>query len=161
MFHGRKKTKPVELTEEQKKERHDKNKKIDAVNKLMLEMRAQKVYDEARLAKTEKFAKLSPDFSTVWNYRREILAHLFEKSEGDNFGTLPAKLNVIKGELMMLLKGLKDSPKSYTLWFHRQWIIEKGLEMETLMIKAMRAKKLAAEKAAKEAAAAAAAKLAE
>jgi hypothetical protein len=62
-----------------------------------------------------------------------------------------------------LLKGLKDSPKSYTLWFHRQWIIEKGLEMETLMIKAMRAKKLATEKAAKEAVkeAAAAAKLAE
>jgi hypothetical protein len=29
-----------------------------------------------------------------------------------------------------LVKGIMRSPKSYTLWFHRQWIIERGLKFE-------------------------------
>ena len=82
-------------------------------------MRAEKVYDESKLAKTEKFAKLSPDFSTIWNYRREILQHLFDKGEGEQFSSQSAKLKTISAELMMLVKGIKESPKSYTLWFHR------------------------------------------
>ena len=106
-------------------------------------MRAEKKYDEAQLEKNQKFAKLSPDFTTVWNYRREILAHLFQKAEGDNFGTLPARLNVIKNELKMLVKGIQESPKSYNLWHHRQWVIEQGLIMEAQMIKLMIAKKKA------------------
>ena len=37
-------------------------------------------------------------------------------------------------ELEFLVKGIMRSPKSYTLWFHRQWIIEKGLKVEKLML---------------------------
>ena len=48
----------------------------------MLKQRNDKVYDLASLGQTEKFAKLSPDFTTVWNYRREILQHLFNEGEG-------------------------------------------------------------------------------
>ncbi len=40
---------------------------------------------------------------------------------------------VIK-ELEFLVKGIMKSPKSYTLWFHRQWIIEKGLAIEKLLL---------------------------
>ena len=93
-------------------------------------MRAKKQYDEQKLAKTEKFAKLSPDFTTVWNYRREILLHLFEKGEGEQFSTLEARLMVIKTEMKMLAKILKESPKSYTLFFHGQWVVEQGLLLE-------------------------------
>ena len=28
---------------------------------------------------------------------------------------------------------MKENPKSYTLWFHRQWTILKGLEIEKYM----------------------------
>ena len=66
----------------------------------MLKQRKDKVYDVACLAQTEKFAKLSPDFTTVWNYRREIMEHLFEKGEpAEQFGSLEGKLGVIKSEL--------------------------------------------------------------
>lgn len=34
---------------------------------------------------------------------------------------------MIKAELELLLKGIARSPKSYTLWFHRQWTIQLGL----------------------------------
>ena len=37
---------------------------------------------------------------------------------------------MIKYELEMLIKQIKRSPKSYTLWFHRQWCIENGLVEE-------------------------------
>ena len=60
----------------------------------MLKQRAEKVYDLASLAQTEKFAKLSPDFSTVWNYRREILEHLFTMGEGE-YSSLEGKLAII------------------------------------------------------------------
>lgn len=45
----------------------------------MLKKRHNKEYDEASLTQTEKFSFLSPDFSTLWNYRREILTHLHKE----------------------------------------------------------------------------------
>ena len=95
----------------------------------MLKQRKDKVYDLASLGQTEKFAKLSPDFTTVWNYRREILEHLFAQGEGE-YGSLEGQLEVVKRELMMLVKQVMASPKSYSIWEHRVWTIGKGLELE-------------------------------
>lgn len=38
-------------------------------------------------------------------------------------------------ELEFLVKSIMRSPKSYTLWYHRQWIIDKGLELERHLLK--------------------------
>jgi len=108
----------------------------------MLKQRNDKVYDLACLGQTEKFAKLSPDFTTVWNYRREILEHLFKEQEGQ-FSTLQGKLEVIKNELLMLVKQVMSSPKSYSIWEHRVWTITLGLTLEREYLAAMKAKKLA------------------
>jgi geranylgeranyl transferase type-2 subunit alpha len=80
------------------------------------------------LAQTEKFSILSPDFNTLWNYRREIISHLFQSMDAK------ARLEMVKAELMMLIKGIKRSPKSYTLWYQRQWAIEIGLKEEAKLI---------------------------
>ena len=112
----------------------------------MLKQRNDKVYDLASLGQTEKFAKLSPDFTTVWNYRREILEHLFTEGEGQ-FSSLTGKLEVIKNELLMLVKQVMASPKSYSIWEHRVWTISLGLKLEKEYLAAMMAKK-AEEKAA-------------
>ncbi len=45
-----------------------------------------------------------------------------------------AKLDLLKAELMMLIKAIKRSPKSYTLWYQRQWAIEVGLKEEAQLI---------------------------
>lgn len=37
---------------------------------------------------------------------------------------------MIAAELKFLVKGMMKSPKSYTLWFQRQWTLQKGLEFE-------------------------------
>lgn len=113
----------------------------------MLKQRNDKVYDEASLAQTEKFARISPDFTTVWNYRREILEHLFAKGEG-SYGSLEGKLGHIKTELKMLIGHLKSSPKSYSIWNHRVWTIETGLALEREYLDMLKSKKQA-EQAAK------------
>ena len=147
MFHGRKKEPQKEISEEEKAAAEAKLAKIMAVNKQMLLKRANKEYDQASLVQTEKFSFLSPDFSTLWNYRREILLHLFKESK-DEYATLEGKLGVIKKELEFLFKGIARSPKSYSLWYHRQWIIEQGLELEKEAMALMIAKlKEAKEKA--------------
>ena len=112
------------------------------MNTKILKQRQDKVYDLASLGQTEKFAKLSPDFTTVWNYRREILDHLFTTGEGE-FNSLEGKLNVIKTELLMLVKQVMANPKSYSIWEHRVWTITKGLQLERSHMVAQKANKLA------------------
>ncbi len=38
-------------------------------------------------------------------------------------------------ELEFLVKSIMKSPKSYTLWFHRQWVIDRGLVIERELMK--------------------------
>ena len=78
MFHGRKKTEKKELTEEQLKDIETKLEKVSKNNQILLQKRRDKEYNLQTLAQTEKFSFLSPDFTTLWNYRREILTFLFD-----------------------------------------------------------------------------------
>jgi hypothetical protein len=63
----------------------------------------------------------------LWNYRREILTYIFNEELKDQNDK---KYELVIKELEMLVKGIMRSPKSYTLWFHRQWIIDIGLVIE-------------------------------
>ena len=76
---------------------------------------------------TQKLALLSPDFDTVWNYRREIILALNETKSPEE------KYKFYLGELLSLVKLMKENPKSYTLWGHRQWVILEGLKIEKYM----------------------------
>ena len=81
----------------------------------MLKQRNDRVYNEVSLGQTEKFVKLQPDSNTFWNYRKEIIQHLFAQTTGD-FSTLEGKLGFIKNELTMLVKLMMENPKSYSIW---------------------------------------------
>ena len=78
---------------------------------------------------------LSPDFSTLWNYRREILSHLLANEEPLK-NSPKDKYELLIKELEFLVKSIMKSPKSYTLWFHRQWVIEIGLKVEREIMQA-------------------------
>jgi len=62
------------------------------------------------------------------------------KGEGE-FSTLEGKLGVIQNELKMLVNQVMASPKSYSIWQHRVWTIEMGLNFERQSLVAMRAQK--------------------
>jgi geranylgeranyl transferase type-2 subunit alpha len=76
---------------------------------------------------TQKLAALSPDFDTVWNYRREIILHLNSSKPSDE------QYKFFLTELLGLVKLMRENPKSYTLWGHRQWLILEGLKIEKFM----------------------------
>ena len=124
MFHGRKKQAAKQPSEEEIKANSAKLEKIMIINKQMLKKRNEQDYSKEAFAQTEKFSYLSPDFYTLWNYRREIITQLFLDMDTQE------RLNTVKLELELLLKGISRSPKSYTLWFHRQWTIVLGLKEE-------------------------------
>ncbi|CDW83060.1 geranylgeranyl transferase type-2 subunit alpha [Stylonychia lemnae] len=135
MLHGKKRQAKQELSEEQKKEIEVKLKKILTINQTLLKKRANKDFDRASLEQTEKFSSLSPDFQTLWNYRREIIEHIFNTEYKEMTPeNLKAKYEFVFKELEFLVKSIMRSPKSYTLWFHRQWIIQKGLEVEQTQV---------------------------
>ena len=113
MFHGRKRVDKVELTEQELQEIESKLEKIAKNNKTLLQKRKDKEYTWETLKQTEKFSFLSPDFSTLWNYRREIMTHLFD----NEIKTDAEKLAQVAEELKFLVKAITKSPKSYTLWF--------------------------------------------
>ena len=114
MFHGRKRTDKKELSPEELAQIEEKLTKISKNNQILLQKRKDKEYTWETLTQTEKFSFLSPDFSTLWNYRREIIVFLFESELKDD---PKKKLELIGNELKFLIKGIMKSPKSYTLWF--------------------------------------------
>ena len=84
MFHGRKKVERKELTEKELEQIEAKLEKIAKTNQTLLLKRANKEYTLETLAQTEKFSFLSPDFTTLWNYRREILDWVSENEYKDD-----------------------------------------------------------------------------
>lgn len=82
MFHGRKKVdKTQQISEKELAEIKQKLEKINRNNQILLQKRKDKEYTKETLMQTEKFSFLSPDFTTLWNYRREIMLDLFSKEE--------------------------------------------------------------------------------
>jgi geranylgeranyl transferase type-2 subunit alpha len=126
MYHGRKREPKVIPTEEQKKANAELLAKIQKINQTLLQRRVSKQYNEENLELTEKAAALFTDNYTVWNYRREIIMEIvFNKPEK----TIEDKEKFIISELKLLLKLLTKNQKSFPLWFHRQWCIVKGIEL--------------------------------
>ena len=65
----------------------------------------------------------NPDFNTVWNFRRDILLHMFA-APAEAAG--PSEPELCKGELALTQLVLsKKNPKSYGAWHHRRWVLSR------------------------------------
>lgn len=62
------------------------------------------------------------------------MTHLLKNEEGLKDSTKDQYELLLK-ELEFLVKSIMKSPKSYTLWFHRQWVIDRGLVIERDLMK--------------------------
>ena len=88
--------------------------------------------------------KRQPDFSTVWNYRREILLHNHPLSSKDGQSDEKALRAVFEQDLELVAFGLRNkNPKSYSLWHHRRWIVSQWIERVPTSAKDMLTKELA------------------
>ncbi|KAF5830299.1 hypothetical protein DUNSADRAFT_14773 [Dunaliella salina] len=67
-----------------------------------------------------KLLKVVPEIYTIWNFRREALAPVFEA------GGEPAQ-KASDTELSLTQACLVENPKSYSTWHHRKWVVLKGM----------------------------------
>lgn len=118
-MHGRIKVKTTaEQQEAKRKEREKKAKIYTAATNKVFEKRANQEYDKEALEITGQILGASPDFYTLWNYRKEILLQFKEKMAEDEFQTC------CRGELSFLETCLRVNPKSYGSWEHRCFVLD-------------------------------------
>mmetsp|Transcript_40023 Transcript_40023/g.87344 ORF Transcript_40023/g.87344 Transcript_40023/m.87344 type:complete len:606 (+) Transcript_40023:24-1841(+) len=114
-MHGRRKKDAIELSDEDKQRERDQLLTGLGLFREILEKRRQKVYTMHTHEITMKALQFNPEFSTLWNYRREIILHV---GKGD------AGLPMLQGELKLLEKVLHKAAKAYCVWFHRRWVLD-------------------------------------
>ncbi|PVV04505.1 hypothetical protein BB560_000997 [Smittium megazygosporum] len=75
-------------------------------------------YDSEILQHTTELLELNPEINTAWNYRRQILQHLFISLQADE------KQTELETELAFINSLIRKNIKSYWMWNHRKWILE-------------------------------------
>ncbi|XP_018650506.1 putative rab geranylgeranyl transferase alpha subunit [Schistosoma mansoni] len=76
-------------------------------------------FNEMHLEKIGSLIETSPDTATLWNYRREIIMHLLRSYSEDQ----EKVSKLFESELNLTTRCLYSSPKSYTVWYHRSWVM--------------------------------------
>ncbi|POM58791.1 Geranylgeranyl transferase type-2 subunit alpha [Phytophthora palmivora] len=126
-MHGRVKSvereKEQQKTDEQRQEELSKVRMYHEVATKVLEMKRQQVYEPSVLPLTSHLLLLNPEFHVVWSYRRLAIDALAQKAENPE----AEMQEMAKTELKLTLDALQRNPKSYSAWFQRKWIIDRGL----------------------------------
>ncbi|KAK1942645.1 Geranylgeranyl transferase type-2 subunit alpha [Phytophthora citrophthora] len=126
-MHGRVKSvereKEQQKTDEQRQEELSKVRMYHEVAGKVLEMKHQKLYEPSVLPLTSHLLLLNPEFHVVWSYRRQVIDALVQKAEDPE----TEQQELAQTELKLTLDALQRNPKSYSAWFQRQWIIDRGL----------------------------------
>lgn len=128
--HGKLKERKIELTEKERLQIEEKLKTITIINKDILSKRRLDNLDERYNLKNLdyliKAAKLMTDSTTIWNYRKELILYIKEKSIYNE----DELYDLYKQEIKHLSSLLLSNPKSYVLWNHREWILLLSAEYE-------------------------------
>ena len=83
---------------------------------------------------TSKLLKGNPEYYTIWNHRRSILSHQFERasSRGRNDSISPEHetlANLISDDLAFLIPLMRKFPKCYWIWSYRLWLLEESTRL--------------------------------
>ncbi|KAK9450431.1 uncharacterized protein V1518DRAFT_413833 [Limtongia smithiae] len=89
-----------------------------ALVKKVLEARGRGDASQDALQLTTSLLKQNPEYYTIWNYRREILIAMFATMDKDGIQGL------IDSDMTFLFARLREFPKCYWIWSHRQWCLE-------------------------------------
>ncbi|KAL0485008.1 rabggta, partial [Acrasis kona] len=104
------------------KELDEKRKKITKWNQLknqIFEERKSGAIDPNQLPKLNNLILLAPEFSSFWNYRKEIITDQLSQVNSEE-----QKRDIYKKELALTEQVLSERhTKSYLTWHHRKWCI--------------------------------------
>ncbi|XP_075557462.1 rab geranylgeranyltransferase subunit alpha isoform X2 [Dermacentor variabilis] len=123
-MHGRVKVKTTaEQEEEKRREREKKLKIYKSATQRVIEKRQNQELDDELLHITSQILQSNPDYTTMWNIRREVFMVHFNKS-------LKKTAEDGAGELLLTEAALQKNPKSYGAWSHRAWAMENFPHMD-------------------------------
>ena len=148
-MHGVKKS---DLTAARKAKMKKNVAKYKKLNAFALSQKRNKIYTNAMLETCAQLLTINNEHYTVWNYRREILLHMFfgdrvrvrarsvvindadndvdgvgdnDDADADGVGVRSdIKQNLMDNELALIVRSLHRNPKSYCAFFHREWCIK-------------------------------------
>lgn len=104
---------------EMRQENEERAAQYRALSKAAFERRTAKLHDQETLQAITKVVTENTDFATMWNFRREVLQTLYPAVDDQRKAACVAEF-----ELTQLCLG--RNPKSYPVWYHRQWVLEWG-----------------------------------
>jgi geranylgeranyl transferase type-2 subunit alpha len=88
---------------------------------------AERQYTIEVLGLITKLLKKNPEYYTIWNHRRRVLGTLLDTASKDESSTpKPGGEALIDGELHLTYTLLREYPKCYWIWNHRNWVLRKG-----------------------------------
>ncbi|KAF8570563.1 hypothetical protein P879_06912 [Paragonimus westermani] len=119
-MHGRVKVRRSEEQEKIQKEKKEKGEKeLRCALNDIFRFRREHTYEDKQLKLIEAVIEKCAEMTTLWNYRREILKHMFVSLgyPNDKVGSL------LDHELSLTANCLTNFPKSYAIWHHRVWVM--------------------------------------
>ncbi|XP_070574046.1 geranylgeranyl transferase type-2 subunit alpha-like [Ptychodera flava] len=118
-MHGRIKVKTTaEQQEAKRKEREKKLQLFNGATHKAFKKRTNEEYDNEALEITGQLLTANSDFTTMWNYRKEVLLHYKEEKKPEEMEA------IFKKELSFLESCLRQNPKSYGVWHHRCFVMD-------------------------------------
>ena len=98
------------------------------ITDLVLNLQAtERQYTMEVLSLITKLLNKNPEYYTIWNHRRHFLEVLLAVPSTDGPPTPnPGGEALINGELHLTQTLLREYPKCYWIWNHRNWVLRKG-----------------------------------
>ena len=124
MFHGVKRSEVKELTEEEKAKNEVQLKKLKAIQEQILKIKTKNKFDEKTMDFLLKSSILMPDYPTLWSIRKILIEQYLPTIKDEE------AMEFIIKEIKSILPIMMKNPKSYLLWYHRIWCLEKCIEIE-------------------------------
>ena len=85
--------------------------------------------DQQALDQMSRLLKQNPEYYTIWNHRRRILAAQIEdisQSVPEMEQMIATMSQLLTSELLFLVPLMQKYPKCYWLWNHRAWLLQQA-----------------------------------
>ncbi|WFD00741.1 protein geranylgeranyltransferase type II [Malassezia yamatoensis] len=86
-----------------------------------LEKRRQNEFTTGALESTTALLTLNPEYYSAWNFRREVLQHLFRQADENEQDSV--RMQLLAEDITMTQQSMRTHPKVYWLWNHRRWCL--------------------------------------
>ncbi|PKA63986.1 Protein farnesyltransferase/geranylgeranyltransferase type-1 subunit alpha [Apostasia shenzhenica] len=79
-------------------------------------------YADDAISASSKLLEINPEIYTAWNYRKRAFEQRLQESTDQELIK-----SLVEAELRVVEAALRRNPKSYGAWYHRKWVLNRGV----------------------------------